>query len=39
MIHHVSLGTNNLARARAFYDPVMAVLGLRLMKTGEKGLD
>lgn len=31
MIHHVSLGTNDLARARAFYDPVMALLGLRLI--------
>ena len=32
MIHHLSLGTNDLVRARAFYDPVMAVLGYRLMK-------
>ncbi|MHA6722632.1 VOC family protein [Sphingomonas sp. RS2018] len=30
MLHHVSLGTVDLARARAFYDPVMAALGLRL---------
>ncbi len=29
MLHHVSLGTTDLQRARAFYDPVMAVLGLR----------
>ncbi|MDO7842939.1 VOC family protein [Sphingomonas immobilis] len=29
MLHHVSLGTTDLARARAFYDPVMAELGLR----------
>jgi len=29
MIHHVSLGTNDVARARAFYDPIMALLGLR----------
>ncbi len=29
MIHHVSLGTVNLKRARAFYDPVMRELGLR----------
>src|SRR5690348_14945281 len=31
MLHHVSLGTNDLARARAFYDPVLAVVGLRLL--------
>jgi catechol 2,3-dioxygenase-like lactoylglutathione lyase family enzyme len=29
MVHHVSFGTADLARARAFYDPVMATLGLR----------
>lgn len=29
MLHHVSLGTSDLDRARAFYDPVMNVLGLR----------
>lgn len=28
MLHHVSLGTNDLDRARAFYDPVMRELGL-----------
>ncbi|WP_242116761.1 VOC family protein [Sphingomonas lacusdianchii] len=29
MLHHVSLGTSDLDRARQFYDPVMAALGLR----------
>jgi catechol 2,3-dioxygenase-like lactoylglutathione lyase family enzyme len=29
MLSHVSLGTNDAARAAAFYDPVLAVLGLR----------
>lgn len=29
MLHHVSFGTSNLDRARAFYDPVMTELGLR----------
>lgn len=29
MVHHVSLGTADLERARAFYDPVMHELGLR----------
>ncbi|MEO8241145.1 MAG: VOC family protein [bacterium] len=28
MIHYMTLGTNNLTRARGFYDPVMATLGL-----------
>lgn len=28
MLHHVSLGTNDLKRAGAFYDPVMRELGL-----------
>lgn len=28
MLHHVSLGTDDLARARIFYDAVMGVLGL-----------
>lgn len=29
MFSHVSLGTNDAARAAAFYDPVLAVLGIR----------
>lgn len=29
MLHHVSLGTSDIDRARRFYDPVMAALGLR----------
>ncbi|VXC87646.1 VOC family protein [Sphingomonas sp. AX6] len=29
MIHHVSLGTSNMSRARAFYDAVMGELGMR----------
>ena len=28
MLHHVSLGTSDLDRARAFYDAVMAELGM-----------
>ena len=39
MIHHLSFGTNDVARARAFYDPVMAVLGLRRMDTRPTALD
>jgi catechol 2,3-dioxygenase-like lactoylglutathione lyase family enzyme len=34
MLSHVSLGTNDAARAAAFYDPVLAVLGMR--KLGER---
>jgi catechol 2,3-dioxygenase-like lactoylglutathione lyase family enzyme len=33
MIHHVSLGSNDIARAREFYDAIMPVLGLRLLKS------
>ncbi|MGQ4274567.1 VOC family protein [Terrihabitans sp. B22-R8] len=39
MIHHVSLGTNDIARARAFYDPLMALLGLRLIEADERAAD
>ena len=35
MLSHVSLGTNDAGRAAAFYDPVLAALGLR--KTCERG--
>ena len=34
MLSHVSFGTNDAARAAAFYDPVLAVLGMR--KIGER---
>jgi catechol 2,3-dioxygenase-like lactoylglutathione lyase family enzyme len=36
MIHHVSLGTNDLEKAKAFYDAVMAQLGLRFIKKSER---
>jgi len=39
MIHHVSLGTNDVKRARAFYDLVLGVLGLRLLQEDDKSLD
>lgn len=39
MIHHVSLGTNDVERSRRFYDPVLAVIGLRLLQSDEQGLD
>lgn len=31
MLHHVSLGTNDMARARVFYDAVLGVIGLRFL--------
>ena len=39
MIHHVSLGTNDVARSRAFYDAVLSVLGLRLLKASDGSAD
>jgi catechol 2,3-dioxygenase-like lactoylglutathione lyase family enzyme len=36
MIHHVSVGTNDLARAKAFYDPLMRLIGFRLLKQSDK---
>ena len=39
MLSHVSLGTNDATRAAGFYDPVLAVLGLRKLRTREGGLD
>lgn len=39
MIHHLSLGTNDAARARRFYDPVLAVLGMKLLGEGGGSLD
>jgi catechol 2,3-dioxygenase-like lactoylglutathione lyase family enzyme len=32
MIHHVSLGTNDLEKAKAFYDAIFPHLGLRFIK-------
>lgn len=39
MIHHVSLGTNDLTRSRAFYDAVMPILGLRLLLAEERSIN
>lgn len=35
MLLYVTLGTNDLARARAFYDPVLATLGLSCTKAND----
>ena len=39
MIHHVSVGTNDVGRARAFYDPLMALLGYRSLRDHPHSLD
>jgi catechol 2,3-dioxygenase-like lactoylglutathione lyase family enzyme len=39
MIHHVSVGTNDIERARAFYDAVLPVIGLRLLHGGDGAAD
>jgi catechol 2,3-dioxygenase-like lactoylglutathione lyase family enzyme len=35
MIHHVSVGTNDIKRARAFYEPLMSLIGFRILKSSE----
>jgi catechol 2,3-dioxygenase-like lactoylglutathione lyase family enzyme len=35
MIHHVSLGTNDIDRARGFYDPLMALIGFRMIRVSD----
>ena len=39
MIHHVSVGTNDVERARAFYDPLMKLLGYRNIRDYPHSLD
>jgi catechol 2,3-dioxygenase-like lactoylglutathione lyase family enzyme len=36
MIHHVSVGSNDISRARAFYQPLMAIVGFRLIRETAK---
>jgi catechol 2,3-dioxygenase-like lactoylglutathione lyase family enzyme len=36
MIHHVSVGTNDVPRARAFYEAVLPVVGLAPMKANDR---
>jgi catechol 2,3-dioxygenase-like lactoylglutathione lyase family enzyme len=38
MIHHVSLGISDVERARRFYDPIMKLLGLRMLKAEHNAL-
>lgn len=37
MLHHVSLGTSDVARARRFYDAVMATLNLPVLLAQDDG--
>jgi catechol 2,3-dioxygenase-like lactoylglutathione lyase family enzyme len=39
MIHSVSLGINSIVRSRAFYDPVLSVLGIRLLNSSVRSAD
>lgn len=39
MIHHVSVGTNDILKARRFYDPIMKHLGLRVLYETDKAVD
>lgn len=39
MIHHLSVGTNDIQRSRVFYDAVLAVLGMRLLKADGDSAD
>lgn len=39
MLHHVSVGANDIAKARAFYDPVLDALGVRLLADRGSSLD
>jgi catechol 2,3-dioxygenase-like lactoylglutathione lyase family enzyme len=38
-ISHVSVGTNDVARAKAFYDPLMKLVGLRIRQADEQSVD
>ena len=39
MLHHVSIGSNDIARSRALYDAVMAVLGMRVLAEDRTSVD
>jgi catechol 2,3-dioxygenase-like lactoylglutathione lyase family enzyme len=38
-IHHVSVGVNDVARAKAFYDPLMKLLGLNVLQSDDESVD
>lgn len=39
MIHHVSVGSNDIAAARRFYEAVLPIVGLTLMADSDRALD
>ena len=39
MIHHVSFGTRDAGCAKAFYDPVLAVIGWRCIQSSDRAVD
>ena len=38
MIHHVSVGTNDIKRARAFYEPLMFLIGFQILRSSDKAV-
>jgi catechol 2,3-dioxygenase-like lactoylglutathione lyase family enzyme len=38
-ISHVSIGINDVRRAKAFYDPLMKLVGLRIRQADEESVD
>lgn len=38
MIHHVSIGTNDIGRSKRFYDAVLPLVGISPMAEDEGGL-
>lgn len=38
-IHHVSIGVNNVTRAKAFYDPLMRIVGLQIRQSDDESVD
>jgi catechol 2,3-dioxygenase-like lactoylglutathione lyase family enzyme len=38
-IHHVSVGVNDVTRAKAFYDPLMKIVGLQIRQADEESVD
>jgi catechol 2,3-dioxygenase-like lactoylglutathione lyase family enzyme len=38
-IHHVSIGVNDVARAKAFYDPLMKLVGLQIRQADSESVD
>lgn len=39
MIHHVSIGTNDIHRSRRFYDAALPIIGMRLTNSSSSSAD